>query len=135
MRYPMTVAATLLLAGASFAATAGVDTITVGADSSCDFHSLDRALDAIATVPGQHRIRLARNLVQVLTDPDRVPRNVQLVGGYWSCADQTALGYTSVSVRRSPPPDVIAGVNRVRFQTHMPVRLTLMRADQRQPVL
>lgn len=131
MRYLSTVAAALLLAGTAFASPADADTISVGADSSCDFHSLDRAIDAVARTPKQHRIRLARNLVQVLTDAERVPHGVQLVGGYSNCADQTALGYTEVRMLRSPSPDLLAGANRVRFETGDPARLSLKPAAAR----
>lgn len=115
MRFPVFVATALLLAVASPAATARTTTMTVGADSSCDFHSLDKAVDSVATAAGPHRIHLARNLVQVLTDPDRIATDVQLVGGFSNCADDTALGYTAVSVHHSPSPRVLASVAGVRF--------------------
>lgn len=117
MRFPAFVATALLLAATSPVASARTATMTVGADSSCDFHSLDKAVAAIATVPGPHRIRLARNLVQVLTDPERIATDVQLVGGYSSCADDTALGYTTVSVQRSPSSRLLASVEGVRFES------------------
>lgn len=89
--------ATLAVA-ASLASAAHARPITVGADSACDFHSLDGAIAAVTAAGKPAELRLARNLKQVLGVPMPVGLSLQVNGGYSQCSDDSALGSTTVRV-------------------------------------
>ncbi|MFK7956637.1 MAG: hypothetical protein AB8B96_11105 [Lysobacterales bacterium] len=73
-------------------AYAGNDTVTVGGGANCDFNHLQAAVDSIE-LGGSKTIRLTNEAGGFVAEPIlMVGRNVEIIGGYSSCSDQTANG-------------------------------------------
>lgn len=108
----------LLLFAAAAARAQSPVTFLVGADEACDYATIQQAVDAAATIPGPDFIHVARNGVYGAQAIKIGGQDLEIIGGFDTCADATAEGGTTLSGAGGAADSVVqirgGGLRRLR---------------------
>jgi predicted outer membrane repeat protein len=93
-------------------------TFLVGSDPVCDYATIQQAVDAAASLPGEDFIHVARNGTYVAQAIKIGGQDLEIIGGFDTCDDAVAEGGTTISGEGGAADSVVqirgGGMRRLR---------------------